>query len=132
VESVVLVDSSVIIRLLREGRDPAKELVQRAGQTDLATCGMVRMEVLRGMKFPKAKQALEGFFDAMRSVPSDAQLWRDATDLAWRLDREGRTLPLQDIFIAASAFRIDAAVLTFDNHYSAISGLRVIMDLDDL
>jgi predicted nucleic acid-binding protein len=131
-ESVVLVDSSVFIRLLREGRDPARELVERAGETDLAICGMVRMEVLRGMKLPKAKRALEDFFDVMRSVPSDARLWNDATNLAWRLDREGWTLPLQDVFIAACAFRIDAAVLTYDKHYHAIAGLRVLSDLEQL
>jgi predicted nucleic acid-binding protein len=131
-ESVVLVDSSVFIRLMREGRDPARELVERAGETDLATCGMVRMELLRGMKIPKAKRALEGFFDAMRYVPSDAMLWQEATNLAWRLDREGSTLPLQDVFIAACALRIDAAVLTFDKHYDAIAGLRVLSELDQL
>jgi predicted nucleic acid-binding protein len=129
-ESVVLVDSSVFIRLLREGRDPAQELVSRAGESDLATCGMVRMEVLRGMKSPKARRALEEFFEAMRFVPSDAALWKKATDLAWRMDRAGRVLPLQDIFIAACAFNIDAAVLAFDSHYAAIPGLRVISDLD--
>src|SRR5688500_18853646 len=129
-ENVVLVDSSVFIRLMREGRDPARELVERAGETDLATCGMVRMEVLRGMRVPKAKRALEGFFDAMRYVPSDAGLWQDATNLAWRLDREDWTLPLQDVFIAACALRIDAAVITFDKHFHAIASLRVLSDLD--
>ena len=131
-ENVVLVDSSVFIRLLRERRDPAQELVAQAGETDLATCGMVRMEVLRGMKLPKAKRALEGFFDAMRPVPADAKLWHDATELAWRLDREGWTLPLQDVFIAACALRIDAAVLTFDRHFDAVPGLRVLSELEQL
>ena len=131
-ESVVLVDSSVFIRLLREGRDPAMELVEHAGETDLATCGMIRMEVLRGMKSPKAKRALEAFFDVMRTVPSDARLWHHATDLAWRLHRQGCTLPLQDLFIAACAFRIDAAVLTYDKHYSTITGLRVLSELEQL
>jgi predicted nucleic acid-binding protein len=131
-ENVVLVDSSVIIGLLRQGRDPAQELMEQAGETDLATCGMVRMEVLRGMRLPKAKRALEAFFDAMRYVASDAKLWHDATNLAWRLDREGWTLPLQDVFIASCALRIDAAVLTFDKHYHAIPGLRVLPDLAQL
>jgi predicted nucleic acid-binding protein len=131
-ESVVLVDSSVFIGLLREGRDPARELVERAGETDLATCGMIRMEVLRGIKSPKAKRALEGFFNVMRTVPSDGRLWDDATNLAWRLDRQGCTLPLQDLFIASCAFRIDAAVLTYDRHYGAITGLRVLSDLEQL
>jgi predicted nucleic acid-binding protein len=131
-EKVVFVDSSVFIRLMREGRDPARELVEHAGETDLATCGIVRMEVLRGMRVQKAKRALEGFFDAMRFVPSDAGLWQDATNLAWRLDREGWTLPLQDVFIAACALRIDAAVITYDKHFHAIVGLRVLSDLDQL
>lgn len=130
-ENVVLVDSNIFIQLLREGRDPAVELVKWAGDTDLATCGMVRLEVLRGVKLPKARKTLEGFFDAMRIVPTDASLWQDAANLAWRLDREGWTLPAQDVIIGACALRIDAAVLTKDKHFHAIPGLRVIPRLEE-
>ena len=46
----VLVDSNVYIGLLRRGFDPVAVLGPWAGSTDVATCGMVRLEVERGLR----------------------------------------------------------------------------------
>ena len=43
-----------------------------------------------------------------------------------KLDRQGITLPGPDLVIAASAMRLGAAVMTSDEHFSRIDGLRVI------
>lgn len=131
-ESVVLVDSCVFITLLHERRDPAVELLQRTGLDDLATCGMVRLEVLRGLKIPRVKTRLGEFFDVMQNVPTDNRLWEEATELAWQLGRDGITMPAQDILIATCARRIGAAVLTFDKHFSMIPKLRVVRAIDEL
>ena len=131
-ESVVLVDSSVFIGLLREGRDPALELVSRAATTDLATCGMVRMEVMRGIIGSKQRRAFEAFLSVLRNVPTDNRLWEEAAQMAWTLDRKGVTLPAQDILIACSALRIDAAVLTRARHFYDIPDLRVLDSLEAL
>lgn len=131
-ESAVLVDSSFFIKLLREGRDPATELLRNAQLLELATCGMVRLEVVRGVIAPKKRSALEGFMDVMMNVPTDNKLWIEATQLAWELDREGIVLPATDIIIAAAARRIGAAVLAIDKHFGMISGLTVFRSLDEL
>jgi predicted nucleic acid-binding protein len=131
-ESVVLVDSCVLIGLLREGRDPAAELSGRVPTTDLATCGMVRLEVIRGLVVPRLRRAVEGFMNVMRNVPTDNRLWEEAAAQAWELDRQGVILPAQDIVIACCARRIDAAVLTWDRHFRQIPGLRVLKSLEEL
>ena len=64
--------------------------------------------------------------DVMINVPSDNRLWSSATDLAWKLVRQGITIPGPDLVIAASALRLGAAVMTSDAHFSRIEGLRVI------
>ena len=129
--NVVLVDSSVLIGLLREGRDPAAELLGRAPSTDLATCGMIRLEVVRGLTIPRVRRAVEGFMNVMRNVPTDNRLWEEAAAQAWELDRQGIVLPAQDILIACCARRIDAAVLTWDRHFSQIPNLRVLKAFED-
>jgi predicted nucleic acid-binding protein len=131
-ESAVLVDSCVYITLLREGLDPATELLQRTSLDDLGTCGMVRMEVLRGLKVPKVKTRLSEFFDVLQNVPTDNRIWDEATELAWQLGREGTTLPAQDILIATCARRLGAAVLTFDKHFAMIPKLRVYRSIEEL
>ncbi len=129
--SDILVDSNVYLDLLRAGRDPARVLGDWAGARDLAICGMIRLEVLRGIKSLKLRRALSGFMDVLVNVPSDARLWNDAGDLAWSLDRRGRTLPGSDLVIAASALRLGAAVLTSDAHFEGIDGLPVIAPLPE-
>jgi predicted nucleic acid-binding protein len=97
-----------------------------AGERNLATCGMVRVEVLRGIISPKVHHKTTIFLDAMINVPSNARLWNAAADLAWQLDRQGIVIPGTDLVIAACALRIGAAVLTSDLHFSRIDGLEVI------
>lgn len=130
--AVALVDSSVWIGLLREGRDPVQELVRRARTYDLATCGMVRLEVLRGIVRRSVFEAVEGFMNVMINVPSDNRIWEAATEEAWQLRRKGITLPAQDLVIAACARRIEAAVLTYDAHFYDIPGVAVLSSLDEL
>ena len=125
-ENDILVDSNVFIDLLNRRRDPAIWLVEWAGKSNLATCGMVRMEVLRGIKSFKQLTQIRAFMDVMVNVPSDQLLWPAATELAWKLDRKGLVIPSADVVIAASALRLDAAVLTSDAHFAQIEGLRVI------
>lgn len=125
-ESDSLVDSNVFIDLMRYRGDPAPCLYQWAGIRNLAICGMVRLEVLRGVKSPKAYRSLGSFMDVMVNVPASNQLWNEAAELAWKLDRKGLVIPGTDVIIAASALAIGAAVLTSDAHFAKIKGLRVI------
>lgn len=121
----VLVDSNVYIDLLRQRLDPALELTRRISHLDLATCGMVRMEVLRGIRIERVRARMAAFFDVTQNVPTDDRLWAEAAELAWALDRRGKVIPSTDILVACCARRIGAVVLTMDAHFSNIPGLRV-------
>ncbi len=131
-ESPVLVDSCVFITLLKTRRDPGEELMGRLDLTDLATCGMVRLEVIRGLATPRARQGMDAFFDVMQNVTTDNSLWEEACELGWHITRKGNNMPAQDIIIATCALRIGAVVLTYDRHFDAIPGLRVLHSLDEL
>lgn len=127
-ESDILVDSNVYIKLLASRKDPVRLLGEWADLQGgfLVTCGIVRLEVLRGMKFGQGRNRLVEFMEVMVSVPSDNRFWLEATDLAWTLDRKGHVIPSADVMIAASAKRAEASILTFDRHFDRIDGLRVI------
>ncbi|HEX7262225.1 MAG TPA: PIN domain-containing protein [Luteolibacter sp.] len=123
-----MIDSNVYIDLLRAKKDVVTTLYEwaefRGGS--LAICGMIRLEVLRGMKSLKAFQSISSLMDVMINVPTDNRLWSEATDLAWNLERKGIAIPGADAVIAAIALRLGAAVMTSDAHFSHIEGLRVI------
>ena len=124
-EPPALVDSNIYIDILRAGRDPAVELTAQVSITDLATCGMVRVEVMRGVKNPRIRDGLARFLDLLQNVASDNRLWEETAALAWELDRKGWILPAPDLVIACSARRIGAVVLTNDRHFQKVPGLVV-------
>ena len=124
-EHPVLVDSNVFIDCLRRGVDPMEHLLDRYPLADLVTCGMVKAEVLRGVKSIQLRDKLDALFQVMRFVQTNAKLWDNAWQLAWKMDRQGRTIPLTDIVIAACAMEEGAVVLTHDRHFDQVPGLRV-------
>ena len=101
------------------------ELAERFEATEIAGCDLVRCEVLRGVIRPKAKAYLTEFFDLLVHVTMDHRAWKDTEQLAWRLDRSGKVLPLTDVIIAVCALRAGAEVLTRDRHFEMIPELRL-------
>jgi predicted nucleic acid-binding protein len=129
----VLVDSNVFIGLLRRGVDPVGALGEWAGSADLATCGMVRLEVERGLRPGRVRDRIGAFFDVLLMIHTGNRVWFLATEIAWKLGRRGLTLPAQDCLIAACALTAGAAVLTDDRHFQQIPGLVLLlpgMELD--
>jgi predicted nucleic acid-binding protein len=122
---VVLVDSSIYIHLIRGGFDPLAALAERFEATELVSCDVVRCEVLRGVIRPKARAELGSFFDLLIHVTMDHRAWHETEELAWRLDRAGKTLPLTDLIIAVCAFRAGAEVLTRDRHFKMVPALHL-------
>jgi len=120
-----LIDSAAYIDLMRAGEDPRQVLAPllRAGR--LYNCGIVRAEVLRGIKIEKSYLQMEQFFDIVPEVPADPRLWREVSQLGWDLGRKGKWRPVTDLVIAAAALRIRATLISPDAHFDDIPGLLV-------
>jgi predicted nucleic acid-binding protein len=131
-ECLYLFVSCVFITLAMRRLDPSVVLLEHLELEDIVTCGMVRLEVIRGIALPKVRTHIEAFFDVMQNVPTDNNLWEEACELGWKVTRKGNNMPAQDIIIAACALRVDAAVLTHDGHFDHIPGLRVVHPIDGL
>jgi predicted nucleic acid-binding protein len=126
---MILVDSTKYITWMRQGRNPVALLATSVTTGELMSCGIVRIEVLRGVIKPKAKAELTRFFDIVPEIPLAAALLREAAELAWTLDRQGQVLPVSDLLIAACARRAGATVITEDLHFRQIPGLKLRADL---
>ena len=122
--SPVLADSCWYIEAMRKGRNPMRELHVIAFTRDLATCGVVQCEVGRGLKDPALRKKFQARWDIMLYVPTDNALWTEAERTLWELDRKGIVLPLTDVVIACCARRIGAVILTHDEHFQKIPGVR--------
>ena len=122
----VLVDSSFFIDRLRAGADPLEELEPFMEDWEMVTCGVVQMEVLRGMKHKSAHQRMAEFMSCMLCVPTLNNIWERAAALAWTLDRQGKVMQVTDLVIASSAIEAEAAVLTLDSDFGRVPGLRTL------
>src|SRR6266478_5607765 len=129
--SPVLADSSYYIRLLRQRQDPLRGLALAAETRDLAICGVVRCEVGRALRPARVREQFRGFWDVMINVPTDNRLWAEAENMLYELDRQGIVLPLTDVVIACCARRIGAIILTHDNHFQMIPGIRAVDKLQE-
>jgi predicted nucleic acid-binding protein len=125
----VLVDSSFYIARLRAGLDPFEEFGEHTETCDFFTCGIVKMEVLRGVKYKNAHRRMSDLMDCMFYVPTPNALWERAERVAWELDRTGRVVQVTDLIIAVCALEADATVLTFDSDFGNIPGLRTLRRL---
>jgi predicted nucleic acid-binding protein len=122
----ILVDSNVFISLLKSKGDPRPCLAEWAGERNLVICGMVRLEVLRGIRSEKSLRSLSAFMDLMVNIPTNQRIWDDAILLASKMDRKSFVISATDAVIAASALRIGAAIMTSDAHFLRVDGLEVI------
>jgi predicted nucleic acid-binding protein len=127
--SPLLVDSAVYIQHLRAQTDVRQVLLPYLRAGNLYSCGVVRAEVLRGMKTPASRDGLEAFFNVVPEVPCDARLWRAVSQLGWQLGRKGKWPPVTDLVIAACAIRVGAAVVSPDAHFEDVPGLHVLESL---
>lgn len=126
---LILPDSNFYIDALRAGRDPFESFAINLDEREFATCGIVMLEVCRGLRSPTLLAKFRQRFSVMVILPTTPSLWERATKLAWTLEQQGRALPAQDLIIAACALSVGATVLTADGHFLSIPGLRVIDSL---
>ena len=57
---------------------------------------------------------------AVEEIPVDGEVARAYAEIVLDLRRAGTPLPTNDVWIAASAARVGATLLTFDTHFKSI------------
>ncbi len=118
-----LVDTSAWILALRKDFVPSvKERIDYLlKENAIITTGMVKLEILGGTKTETEFQRLKRRLDALDSVELDAPLWEKSYDLAFKLRRNGITLPYTDILIAACALKKGSTVVHADAHFDLMA-----------
>lgn len=126
---MIFVDSTKYISWMRQGRNPVALLAPAVSAGELISCGIIRIEVIRGVLKPKVKAELNCFFDLVPEIPLSSVLLRDAAELAWTLDRQGQVLPVTDVIIAACVKRTGAELISEDAHFRMVPGLKMRAEL---
>ncbi len=126
----IIVDSAVYIEHLRAGVDIRQVLIPYLNNGDLYNCGIIRAEVLRGFKNAQLRKEMKAFFDIVPEVPTTSKTWHEIADFAWEVDRSvGGNRPLTDLIIAHAAIQIGAVLISPDQHFQDLPGLKVRAEL---
>jgi predicted nucleic acid-binding protein len=125
----VVVDSCVYIDWLKR-RDPFVPLLMPYLKREaLLVCGLIRCEVLRGIRDPALQSRMNEFFSLAVDIPTDGTCWDGVWPLGWKLDRQGMVLPMTDLCIAHIAMTQSATLITTDQHFAKIPGLKTRSNL---
>ena len=79
-----MIDSSVYIDWMRAGRNPTRIVRPLVEAGQLVSCGLIRVEVLRGIVKPKVHDEMKALFDALREIPVTTSVWSRISELAWQ------------------------------------------------
>jgi len=131
-KKLVLVDSCIHIKARKAGDQSLNVLFTPHPEYEFATCGMVELEVMRGIKGAKALADAQHQFALLRYLPTTRATWALARKIAQDLDLRGVPIKPQDMIIAACAFEAGAAVLTHDKHFWEIAALEALDRLEKL
>jgi predicted nucleic acid-binding protein len=119
-----LVDTSAWILALRKDYLPAVKdrIDQLLGENTVLTTGIVRLELLGGIKTEDEFRRLKNRLDALDGIMSDDSLWDKACELSFQLRRKGCTVPCTDILIATCALNAESTLVHADAHFDLMAG----------
>jgi len=121
----VLVDTSAWVAYFR-GTEPARSAVLALlAEGRALRCGPVELELRQGLRRPEANRVL-GLWLGLTQLPVEEIDFASAGDLLRDLRVRGITVPAMDALIACLAVRREVPLLTLDQHFAAVPGLRTM------
>jgi tRNA(fMet)-specific endonuclease VapC len=115
----------------RRGNDEVAALLDQAELVGVPTIalGELRTGFLLGGKRQRNEMELDAFLDSpvVEVLPVDSETSRHYAEIVAELRKAGTPVPTNDIWIAATAARSGATVLTCDDHFERIGRIGSIV-----
>jgi hypothetical protein len=120
---VILVDPSALIEFYRPTGDAGARAAVAAAiaEGEVAVNGIVQVEILAFARSEADRRKLSADLKAFHLLELSAAEFDLASDLGFRLRRNGVTVPATDLIVAASALRASATLYHLDAHFDAIA-----------
>jgi predicted nucleic acid-binding protein len=114
---MILVDTSVLIEFLRT-KD--RRLAQHFQTLAVASCGVIRAEILAGARSAADRHRLTVFLSPFHQIATPESIWETVGDNLAILAAQGLTVPLTDMLIATVAVNNNLELWQRDRHFSDI------------
>ena len=118
---MILIDTSAWVEFLRDTGSVVCDRVEALLESDIATCDVVRMEVLAGARDERHLRSLQRLLARAVVLPMGPADYDDAATLYRTCRREGETVrKLIDCLISAVALRSDVPILHNDVDFDVL------------
>jgi predicted nucleic acid-binding protein len=119
---LILIDTSAWIEFLRGTGSPICERVGALLAKKIATCDVIRMEVLAGARSEEHLQQLRQLLARATLLPTEPIDYETAASLYRACRRQGRTVrKLIDCLISAVAIRASVPILHMDSDFTVLA-----------
>lgn len=126
---MMLVDTSAWIDFFRD-RSPVAEILDQAlNDNNVAICGPVYTELLRGFKSARERDKIMPLLGACKSLTQPQDLWETAGQYGFELKRKGLALKTIDLLIACFAIAHGLPLLTTDRDFKTMqaAGIGILL-----
>lgn len=126
--SKIILDTNAYTNFVK-GDEKVARYIEKASKIYLSiiVIGELLAAFKKGEFEQKNKKVLRKFMDKTKVSVMDAS-WETASEygeVKHILEKQGRPIPTNDIWIAAHAMETGAKIITYDKHFLKIPGLRV-------
>ncbi len=124
--AAVVADTSGWIPFFNEPGSAEKRALDALIDADrLVMVGVVLAELIQGCRTPKEAEATTSRLAGLQFIETTFSTWRRAGELSFGLRRQGVTLPLSDLVIAALVLEHRLEIYTRDPHFKKVAGLTL-------
>lgn len=111
------------VDFFRGRADIVKPVKMLIASNQALLCGVVISEIVQGIKAVKEQEIVKEAFRGIPYIEMDRTCWEEASNIALKLHKRGKIVPLTDIFMATLAIHYELEIFTFDKYFEFISGV---------
>ncbi len=121
----VLIDTSAWVASFRKNEETRSKIKRLIEEDRAAVCGVVVYELIQGIRDSEEASEIEKALEGLHFYETSKEVWHAAGRRSCLLRRNGVTIPMSDIVIAAVAEIYDLEVMTTDAHFKKMDNLKL-------
>ena len=122
----ILADTSVWIEYFRGNDEMTSFVEENLFEGKIYINGIVLAEIIQGIKSEKKSNELSSSISSIPYIDIAMSDWSLAGKISRDLRKNGITIPLTDIGLAATAINNDLLIATYDNHFKYIPDIDLL------
>jgi len=123
----IIVDTSIWIEYFKNNSDYVPFVEENLNLENIYIIGPIISELLHGVKNEKEYLMLSKSISAILYLDCIFEDWIKTGSILFNLKKRGKIIPLTDALIAAVAIRVNAAILTLDQHFKDIPEIKLLV-----